>query len=600
MTTKYSSVLMHWLTDLGYTHCFFVAGGNSMHLLDGARSSMTCIPVVHEVAAGIATEYFNEAARAQGSPTRAFALVTAGPGLTNLITALAGAFLESRELLVVGGQAKSTDLAWGTVRQRGIQEVDGVALARPVCVATARIEQPISRSSFAELVNAGRSGRPGPVFIEICLNAQGAPVEGIDLDGQPMRTLRAVRSLDASAEDRLHQLLASAHRPVLLLGGGTSRGAVEKALPALRQAAMPVMTTWNGADRLAADDPVYAGRPNTWGQRAANVLLQQADLILALGTRLGLQQTGFNWQEFAPLAKVVQVDIDPAELQKGHPIVDLPLEADADTVLECIADRLSGDWSTWLAFCQDVRQQLPVVELCNTTGDGYLDPYAFVAALADVCDTSDVVIPCSSGGAFTVTMQAFAQKQGQVLITDKGLASMGYGLSGAIGAAVASGRRTVLIEGDGGFTQNLQELATVGVNNLPLKIFLFSNEGYASIRMTQRNYFDGAYLGCDTRTGLGFPDWPLLFQSYGIPVLLLDERGVTTDGFAEQFAAPGPAAFVVPIDPEQTYFPKIQSRVTVTGGMESQPLHLMFPDLPEDVARRVMPYLHNHTRDQQP
>jgi acetolactate synthase-1/2/3 large subunit len=189
-------------------------------------------------------------------------------------------------------------------------------------------------------------------------------------------------------------------------------------------------------------------------------------------------------------------------------------------------------------------------------------------------------------------MQAFLQKEGQVIITDKGLASMGYGLSGAIGAALAlPARRTILVEGDGGFAQNLQELATVRVNDLDLKIFIFANEGYASIRSTQRNYFDGAYLGCDTRTGLGFPDWLALFAAFGIPGVELSEGWTDSPPFLELWQAEGPAAFIVPIDPEQTYFPKISSRVRADGGMESNPLHEMSPALAPEVAKRVRQHL---------
>lgn len=585
---KYSDLVMTWLQRLGYTHCFFVAGGNSMHLLDGARRTMTCVPVVHEVAAGIAVEYFNEQATATGKPQRAFALVTAGPGLTNIVTALAGAFLESRELLVLGGQVKSTDLAGPGLRQRGIQEIDGVALARPVTVAAERIEAPVAQAAFVELVRQGSTGRKGPVFIEICLDVQGAPVDPAVLDTGAIGSAPAGPAADPETAARVVERLRAAERPVLLLGGGVSRAAVAGALDRLRELELPVMTTWNGADRVGADEPVYVGRPNTWGQRSANVLIQQSDLVLALGTRLGLQQTGFNWREFAPLATVVQVDLDRAELEKGHPRVDVAWLADADDALaRVLAPELPG-WGAWLAECRTVRDLLPVVEGTNTTGEGFIDPYRFVADLSDECTAADVIIPCSSGGAFTVTLQAFGLKLGQTMISDHGLASMGYGLAGAIGAAFAApGRRTVLLEGDGGFMQNSQELATVAVNGLPLKIFLFSNEGYASIRMTQRSYFGGAYLGCDTSTGLGFPDWDLLFRAYGIPLLELSADGVETEGFRELFAAPGPACFVVPIDPEQTYFPKIASRVTQTGSMESNPLHRMSPDLPEEVEARV-------------
>lgn len=593
MNVKYADLLIEWLQELGYTHCFFVAGGNSMHLLDGARRRLTCIPVVHEVAAGIATEYFNEA---EGLG-RAFVLVTAGPGMTNLVSALAGAYLESRELLVLGGQVKSVDLARGEVRQRGIQEVDGVAIARPLSVVSERLEEPAPRQAVRAMVEQGRRPRKGPVFIEVCLNAQGAKVDRDVLEkpaAPPGLTaeMRGAAGADDAALAAIGELMRSATRPVLLVGGGVSRAAAAAALPALRRLTVPVMTTWNGADRFGADEPFYVGRPNTWGQRSANVLLQQADAVVALGTRLGLQQTGFNWESFAPLASVVQVDIDEAELNKGHPKVDLAVAADAGVMLEGLLSQTLPDYSDWLSFCRRVRTLLPVAEEANVTAPGYLCPYRFISDLAGRCTGQDVIVPCSSGGAFTVSMQAFIQKRGQIVITDKGLASMGYGLPGAIGAAISHpDRRTILLDGDGGFAQNMQELATVAVNRLDLKIFVFSNDGYASIRMTQRNYFDGQYLGCDTTTGLGFPHWPSLFESFGIPALELDTTGLAAPRFEELFDAKGPAAFIVPVDPEQTYYPKIASRVTATGGMESRPLHLMSPDLPPHVAREVFVYL---------
>lgn len=189
-------------------------------------------------------------------------------------------------------------------------------------------------------------------------------------------------------------------------------------------------------------------------------------------------------------------------------------------------------------------------------------------------------------------MQTFAQKAGQRVVTNKGLASMGYGLSGSIGAAFASaGRRTILVEGDGGFIQNLQELGTIAANRLNLKIFIFDDNGYASIRMTQKNYFGGSYVGCDTSTGLGIPRWEPLFAAYDIPVQRLKPGFHTDPQFLEAFDAPGPAAFLVHIDPEQTYFPKITSRITASGSMESNPLHLMTPDLDEATAIKVFRYL---------
>ena len=588
---KYADVLMRWLQDDGYTHCFFVAGGASMHLLDGARQTMTCIPVIHEVAAGIAAEYYNAA---QG-PGRAFALVTAGPGLTNLMTAFAGAWLESRELLVVGGQVKSTDLADGGLRQRGIQEIDGVAMTQSVCKASVRLEAPMPRNEVLELVRLGRTGRPGPVFLEVCLDVQGAPVARQHLEtATPPASVPSLSGLDevAAAAATIVGVLADAERPVLLLGAGVSREVATELLPRLEELGIPVMTTWNGMDRVPADSPVYAGRPNTWGQRFANVILQQADAIVALGTRLGLQHTGFNWQSFAPLAKVVQVDIDRAELEKGHPRLHAGFACEADGVLRAVAAADHPDVTQWRQFCAEVQALLPLAEPWNEHAEGFHDPYEFILSLSDACGPEDVVIPCSSGGAETVTMQTFKQKRGQVIVNDKGLASMGYGLSGAIGAALAHPhRRTILLEGDGGFAQNLQELATVAVNDLNLKIFLFVNEGYASIRMTQRNYFGGSYLGCDTSTGLGFPNWVALFEAFGVPMVEIGEQGLADAAVQQAMAAPGPVGFLVPVDPEQTYYPKITSRITASGSMESQPLHLMSPDLPPELASRVFRYL---------
>ena len=597
---KYSDQFADWLVDDGYTHCFYVAGGNIMHILNSVRTRMTCVPFVHEVGAGIAAEYFNESRdNAEG---RAFALVTAGPGLTNILTAMAGAYLESRDLLVVGGQVKSSDLASGGMRQRGIQEIDGIALAQPVTVRTLQIREPMSRGQVMGVVRRGRAGRKGPVFIDFCLDAQGA--EAIS---ETARTPRADTSLpmfpqiDSAMVANVSALLAAAERPLILLGGGISRETAAVLIPGVAALGVPIATTWNAADRIDSAHPLYFGRPNTWGMRWSNVLIQQADLVLALGTRLGMQQTGFNWQGFAPLAQVVQVDIDETELAKGHPVVDIALQADAGDFLELLiasatqfpdSQERTGLWASWVDFGNRVAGLLPTADTGNTHAPGFIDPFAFVQQLSVALSGDDIVVPCSSGGAFTVMMQAFAQQGGQRIVTDKGLASMGYGLSGAIGASLAHlASRTILIEGDGGFAQNLQELGTVAAQQLNLKIFLFSNAGYASIRMTQRNYFDGAYMGCDTSTGLGLPNWPRLFSAYGIPVKELDSANPIDGDTRQRLLARGPAAFIVSIDPEQTFYPKINSRVTETGTMESSPLHLMFPPLDEDVAKVVLPYL---------
>jgi acetolactate synthase I/II/III large subunit len=297
---NHADEVLKWLQELGYTHCFFVAGGNSMHLLNSARTTMECVPFVHEVSAGIAAEYFNES-RDEGG--RAFVLVTAGPGLTNLVTALAGAFLESRELLVLGGQVKSSDLASDGLRQRGIQEVNGVGISAPVTKRSLRVEKPITKKSFFEAVIDGREGRPGPVFLEFCLDAQASLVIQDEIEVE-ISTSRQLPTVDSNEIEKCTEMLVNSFRPVLLIGGGISRKDMKRILPLIERTGIPVMTTWNAADRIPADHPHYLGRPNTWGQRSSNILIQEADVLVAVGTRLGLQQTGFNWQEFVPLGKL--------------------------------------------------------------------------------------------------------------------------------------------------------------------------------------------------------------------------------------------------------------------------------------------------------
>lgn len=595
MNRKYSDQLVEWLGDLGYTHCFFVAGGNIMHLLDSVRTKMECIPFVHEVGAAIAVEYFN--ASRDETQGRAFALVTAGPGITNALTGIAGAWQESRELLIIGGQVKSSDLSHGALRQRGIQEIDGVALAQSVCKSAIRIERPVPRHEIDALVREGRAPRQGPVFLEICLDAQaarpladdGAPSE--DVDAEPVSPSDHDVALTA-------QWLAEASRPVILVGGGVSRDTIRNLWDASVAAGVPLMTTWNGSDRVPSDHPLYAGRPNTWGQRAANILIQQADVVVAVGTRLGLQQTGFAWEQFAPLAKVVQVDIDEAELRKGHPRVDLPICADADEFVGALYADMDADedmYGAWREFIALVTEKLPLADPQNTSAPGFIDPYKLALSIAEYASDDDVILPCSSGGAATVSMQALRLRGRQKLVGDKSLASMGYGLSGALGAALANpGRRVFLTEGDGGFAQNLQELGTLAALKVPVKILLMVNDGYASIRMTQRNYFNGAWIGCDAATGLGLPEWDLLAKAYGIDFTWLDpEQGLAGDDVRGLLDSDRPALIAVPIDPDQTYYPKITSSIQSDGSMKSNPLHLMDPQLDDDIAQQVMPYLLN-------
>ncbi len=594
-TTKFSDLLTEKLLELGYSHCYFVAGGNIMHLLNSVRSRFTCIPFAHEVGAAIATEYHN--ASISGLQGRAFCLVTAGPGLTNAISGVAGAWQESRELLILGGQVKTADLAGPGLRQRGIQEVNGVELLRSITKAALRIDSPAQLVEALQAVRLGSTPRKGPVFLELPLDTQASLVDTVAVPATAGEAPSLpIASLGSEWIAQIAARLSQAIRPVVLIGGGVERATSLELAQELANCGLPLMTTYNGADRVNNQLVNYFGRPNTWGMRYSNILLQQADLIVALGTRLGMQQTGFNWEEFAPLAHLIQVEIDPAELAKGHPKVDEPCCGDANEVLRLLLVEhhivLQPHQQGWLEHCRLVKSSLPLSEDCNSRNLHYINPYDFWVQLSGQLDGNSALVPCSSGSSFTSSYQAVTLPAGTQMLSNKSQAAMGYGLSGAIGVALANrDRRVFLVEGDGGFLQNIQELAVARKNLNNLGIYLWVNNGYASIRMTQKTYFQGAWLGCDTESGLGFPDWSTLFASFDIPVLSMGPEGFASDITQKFIRENGLYAVLVPIDPAQTFFPKISSFITPSGGMKSNALHKIGPDLPEDLYRRMAPHL---------
>ena len=572
---KYSDQISIWLKDLGYTHYFYVGGGNIMHLTESLDKHLIGIPVIHEVAAGIGAEYFNEI-NERGS--KALALVTAGPGLTNLVTAIAGAWLESRELLIIGGQVKTSDYSSEKLRSRGIQEIKGTDLVNSITKKSYKMSKVINSNSFYNLVSRSWIDRKGPVFIEIPIDIQARQVRRQDISSEKS-TVRIKRI----SEKNLLRVQAKYNRslkPILLMGGGISYETSQNLRALLQNNKIPIMTTYNGVDRYDPKNENYLGRPNTWGQRSSNIIIQKSDLIIAVGTRLGLQQTGFNWREFGRNAEIIHIDIDREELFKGHPLTRIKIEADANHFLAKFLKLKLTEKQDWLNEANQIRNKIPRIEKINKTRKGFISPYEFIVKLESLTKKNDVIIPCSSGSAFTLSMQLLEHKNTQRILTNKSLASMGYGLSGAIGASISRKEgKTILIEGDGGFAQNIQEVGTAKQNNLNLKIFIFHDQGHASIRMTQQNYFNGKYLGCDNESGLGLPDWNKAFSGWGLEPFEINQGFESDPLFKKKFNSKGLSVFIVKIDPKQTYFPKITSFVKKNGDMESNPIDRMTPEI---------------------
>jgi acetolactate synthase-1/2/3 large subunit len=596
---KYSDLLGDWLIELGYTHCFMLAGGGCMHLIDGFRSRFHCIPVVNEVAAGIAVEHFNECSP---SGKKAFALVTTGPGFTNIVTPIAGAYCERRELLVIAGQVKSSDLLVPPLRQRGIQEVDGSALVRSISVDSTCLVQPISRSDFRKKVLSGQKPHPGPVIIEVCLDVQGARVSRTELEKEPVDVVPSSNAAEYasqlhSAISHLSSALNGAQRPIILIGGLVSRESVWPQLNKLEELGIPVMTATSAIDRIPSDSPVDAGRPGTWGgQRSANLLIAQSDVVVAIGVQLDLQQTGFNWQEFIPSGRLYQVYPCATELEKGHPLLEGGFDLDPDEFFRGLLPQLEWtDHLGWLGYVRKVRNTLPLLEPDNAPRAGFLSSFEVMRNISLAVDAETVLALSSSGGSFTAALQVYHLHRNQYASSSPAFASMGYGLATAVGVAFAQpGKRVILVEGDGGFAQNLQELAIIRRHNLPVKIFILDNGGYGSIRATQKKFFGGAYVGCDEATGLGFPDWVSLFQAFGIKASVLEKEEATPERLAILLSGAEPEMWLVKVDPEQPNWPAVSSRILPDGRMSSNPLYNMLPTLAPELAAELSRYLPDH------
>ena len=590
---KYSDFVAKQLVELGYTHCFFLAGGNIMHLLESLSREMECIPVAHENTGIIAAEYLNSLP----GDAKAIALVTAGPGITNSLTGISGANLESRELLVIGGTVKTIDISSEKLRQRGIQEINGQDTVKPLSKFSERIMEVKDGDYWLNVSKISSSNRKGVAFIEFPIDLQSKEVDFKIVKNNNLNK-KSNQNIDIKTDlSNLVDAFNQASRVSFLIGGGCSKETSTGIIDFARRCNIPIFTTYNGTDRIDSSDPNYFGRPNTWGQRYSNILFQQSDLVIVFGSRLGLQQTGFNHEEFVPLGKVCQIDIDNNELTKGHPIIDFPICCDVDIFCKSFFKLFNEDLEIkikevqkeWINFCKMVKDTLPLNEE-SSPEEGRITPHLFFEKISEASSSNDIIIPCSSGGAFTCFYQMFNQKNGQDIRSNKSLASMGYGTSGAIGASFSDrNRRVIHIEGDGGFIQNISALSTISHYKLNIKTFIINDGGYASIRMTQSNYFNGNYVGCDPETGLFFPEWGMLFKSFNIRYEeLITENDLNK--IPNLINNEIPMVTIINIHPYQTYMPKISSRVT-DAGMESNPLHLMTPDLEEDIKKKVFKYI---------
>lgn len=582
---RVADYIMQRLALLGIRQVYFLPGGGAMHLNDalGIHSSLEPIVCLHEQACGIAAE---AAGKLLSGPSAC--LVTSGPGATNVLTPLLGAWLDSTSVFFISGQVKTADLKAGTqLRILGVQEVDIVSIVQSITKLAITLTDPQQVGIvFDQLEEAALTGRHGPVWLDVPLDIQAVKIDPDLLARLPKVGNVSLQTTELAVQSKaVIDLLMQSQRPVLVVGNGVRMAhATKEMLQLAERAGIPVLTTWLGMDQIPDDHPLYAGRPGSIAPRWANFALQNSDFLLAIGARLDMALTAYAHELFARGAKKVMVDIDPAEIQKMRMDIAIPVVADARDFLHCLEQQMAlapalPSYLPWVEQIQSWKKAYPLIQLEHQRTDGPLSLYQFTDVLSDLLQEDDIIATGSAGFTAELFLLALKLKKGQRCFHNRGTGSMGFGLPAAIGACVAGKRRrTICIEGDGGLQMNAQELATLHSQNLPVVCFVINNAGYASIRSSQQNYFKRQF-GADANSGLQLPNLQLLAAAYGIPFLRVENGEDLSIQLSNAINTNGPLLCEVVVLPEEPRIPRVTSRQLPDGKMVSSPLEDLFPFL---------------------
>lgn len=589
MTQRVADYIADFLVSNGITDCFTITGGGAMHLNDalGHKEGLHCTYNHHEQACAMAAEAY-----ARYSGKIAAVCVTSGPGGTNTLTGVMGGWVDSIPMLILSGQVKFVTTIRSTrvpLRQLGDQEFNITDAVRCMTKYAVMIENPLDIAYVLEkALYLAKSGRPGPCWIDVPLNVQGAIIDTEKLHHYDPST-DARENPPAFTEDKAKQILSklsSAKRPVLFAGSAVrSSGAYDTFLKLVEKLKIPVVTAWNAHDVIPDDNPYFCGRPGSQGTRGGNFVAQFSDVVLVLGCRLNIRQISYNWENFAKNAYKIVVDIDPAELQKPTLQIDMPLFADVKDVIEVLnkTDYEINDHSKWLLWSRNVNNKYPVCLPEYWKKESPLNPYVFLDVLFKHLNEDDAVVT-GNGSACVVSFQVATIKKYTRLFTNSGCATMGYGLPASLGVSYArQNKRTICIEGDGSLQMNIQELQTVFHNKLNIKIIVLNNSGYHSCRQTQRNLFsEHCEVGVGPESGdLSFPELERIAYAYKLPYAKVSKVSSIDEDIQKALDIEGPVIIEAVIDPEQFFAPKLGAKRLPDGSMVSPSLEDMCPFLPE-------------------
>lgn len=584
---KLSDYVFQFLENKGIKQAFILPGGGAMHLDDSiGRSGIEYVCCLHEQAAAIAAEAYG-----QHTNTPGLALVTSGPGATNAITGVTAGWIDSTPMIIISGQSKRDDLVGDKgVRQIGSQEVQIVPMVTPITKYAVQVLEPTEiRYHLEKAYYEATNGRPGPVWLDIPLDVQAIMLDEDSLSGYVQQEQKT-ESI-AGKVGQIIELFKEAEKPLFLAGNGIKlAGGTEKLYRLLEVSGLPVQTTWKTIDLFGEAEEVYVGHPGIMGDRGANLILQEADLILSVGCRLDTSVTAFNDKNFGKSAKKIIVDIDENEIRRMEVDKEIAIACDAKDFLQELLFQIEAAenqlaekkniWRQWVSHCNELRMKYPVVTKEHAEAKGYVSAYYFIDKLCALLREDDVIVPESSGGAGEITYQAFRLKKGQKMKNAAGLGSMGFGLPYAIGSCIANDRRrTILINGDGAFQLNIQELETLHRLELPVKMFVWNNDGYASIRSMQRNNFEGRYVASDRGSGLTMPNLCNVAEAYGFKTYQIYDNGELDTILPEIMKDDEPLFCELMVLPEETVSPRVKAIVGENGKMMSGPLENMWPYL---------------------
>lgn len=594
MKIKVAKYISEFFVNKGVTDMFMITGGAAMHLNDafGHQDGLKITYNHHEQACAIAAEgYMRETGKI------APVCVTGGPGGTNAITGVFGAYVDSVPMFVVTGQAKRETTVWSTglpLRQLGDQEVQITDAVRTMTKYAKMITDP--RSIRKEMEKAWflmLNGRQGPVWLDIPGDVASAMVETDSLEAFDKQAYidenwasynQENPVYDKKDTEYLLDRVSKAKRPVILAGTAIRHAnQQDKFINAVEKLGIPVVTAWDAHDIIWDEHPLYCGRPGTVGTRAGNFIIQNADLLIVLGCRMNIRMIGYNFGDFGKNAYKIVVDIDDAELHKPTVHVDYPIHADLRDVLEDINKsdyQRNKEHQEWVDWCRNLDKKYPATLPEYYNDDNGLNPYVFMTEFFKELNEDESIV-CGNGSACVVTFQAAMIKRKQRLYTNSGCAAMGYGFPAAVGACVARPeKRIICIDGDGSFMMNIQELQTVVFNKLNMKIFLLNNNGYHSIRQTQTNLFKGQpYVGIGGGYGLSIPDFSKVIPAFDIPYYMIDSLENIHDKMNEVLNTDGPVFCEVFVDWHQDFAPKSSSKVLPNGKIVSAAVDDMAPFL---------------------